>query len=144
MCENWRELTLVPLTSRIFCRIILARVSRIVESKMRKEQDGFRKSKSCIVKILTLRQIRNRILPSMHYSLIMRKFSTAQTVRAFGKFYVGMAFRARLSMLSKSQMKDSNAQYMMEIISQTPLKFTQGLNKEVFCLHCISTQQWTC
>ena len=28
-------------------------------------------------------------------------------------------------------MKDSNAQYMMEIISQTPLKFTLGLNKEV-------------
>ena len=143
MCENWRGLTLVPLTSRIFCRIILARVSRIVESKMLKEQAGFKKSKSCIVKILTLRQIRNRILPSMHYSLIMRKFSTAQTVRAFGNF-VGMAFRARLLMLSKSQMKDSNAQYMMEIISQTPWKFTQGLNKDVFCLHCISTQQWTC
>ena len=57
ICENWRGITLLPLSSKIFCRIILERISRAVESKIRKEQAGFRKGKSCIDQIFTLRQI---------------------------------------------------------------------------------------
>ena len=56
-CGNWRGITLLSLTSKIFTRIILQRLSTAVDETLRQEQAGFRKGRSCIDHIFTLRQI---------------------------------------------------------------------------------------
>jgi len=56
-CNNWRGSTLLPITSKVFCRIILQRISTAVDDLLRQEQAGFRKGKSCIDHIFVLRQI---------------------------------------------------------------------------------------
>ena len=49
-CKNWRGIMLLSVPSKIICRIIL-------DKKLRKEQAGFRKDKSCTNHIATLRII---------------------------------------------------------------------------------------
>ena len=56
-CNNWRGITLLSLTSKIFSRIILQRITTAVDGILRQEQAGFRKGKSCIDHIFILRQI---------------------------------------------------------------------------------------
>ena len=56
-CSNWRGITLLSLTSKIFTRIILQRLTKAVDERLRQEQAGFRKGRSCIDHIFTLRQI---------------------------------------------------------------------------------------
>ncbi|KAK3545686.1 hypothetical protein QTP70_010891 [Hemibagrus guttatus] len=56
-CNNWRGITLLSLMSKVFCRIILQRIIAAVDIKLRQEQAGFRKGKSCINHIFMLRQI---------------------------------------------------------------------------------------
>ena len=56
-CNNWRGITLLPMTSKVFTRIILNRVKDAADSIIRQEQAGFRKGRSCIDHIFTLRQI---------------------------------------------------------------------------------------
>jgi len=56
-CNNWRGIMLLSVTSEILSKIILCRISTIVEPQLRKEQAGFRKGKSCTDQIFTLRQI---------------------------------------------------------------------------------------
>ena len=56
-CNNWRGITLLSLTSKIMSRIIHTRLSNALDEKLRNEQAGFRKGKSCSDHIFTLRQI---------------------------------------------------------------------------------------
>ena len=56
-CNNWRGITLLSLTSKIYCRIILQRIATTVDKILRQEQAGFRKGRSCIDHIFVLRQI---------------------------------------------------------------------------------------
>ena len=56
-CNNWRGITLLPLTCKIFSRIILKRLQATVDKNLRQEQAGFRKGKSCNEQIFILRQI---------------------------------------------------------------------------------------
>lgn len=56
-CVNWRGITLLSITRKVFCRIMLNRISVTVEEKIRKEQAGFRKGRSCIDHIFVVRQI---------------------------------------------------------------------------------------
>ncbi|KAL9977332.1 hypothetical protein ACROYT_G014722 [Oculina patagonica] len=56
-CNNWRGVTLLSLTSKVFSKIILGRMSAALEKDIRKEQAGFRKGRSCSDHIFTLRQI---------------------------------------------------------------------------------------
>ena len=56
-CNNWRGITLLSLTSKVFCRIILQRIIAAVDTILRQEQAGFRKGRSCTDHIFTLRQI---------------------------------------------------------------------------------------
>jgi endonuclease/exonuclease/phosphatase family metal-dependent hydrolase len=56
-CNNWRGITLLSLTSKIFSRILLQRITSAVDGILRQEQAGFRKGKSCIDHIFVLRQI---------------------------------------------------------------------------------------
>ena len=56
-CDNWRGVTLLSLTSKVFSRILLDRFLTTVEDISRNEQAGFRKGSSCIDHIFVLRQI---------------------------------------------------------------------------------------
>ena len=56
-CNNWRGITLLSLTSKVFSRILLTRMQKTVDTILRQEQAGFRKGRSCVDQIFTLRQI---------------------------------------------------------------------------------------
>ena len=52
-----KGIMLLSVPSKILCRIILDRIQETVDKKLRKEQAGFRKDKSCTDHIATLRII---------------------------------------------------------------------------------------
>ncbi|KAL9954136.1 hypothetical protein ACROYT_G041634 [Oculina patagonica] len=54
---NWRGVTLLSITSKLFCRILLNMIPATVEENIRNEQAGSRKGWSCIDHIFALRQI---------------------------------------------------------------------------------------
>ena len=56
-CNNWRGITLLSLTSKVFSRIILQYMTETLENILRQEQAGFRKGRSCTDHIFVLRQI---------------------------------------------------------------------------------------
>ena len=56
-CNNWRGVTLLSITSKVFTRTILMRIEKAVESQLREEQAGFRKGRSCTEQIFVLRNI---------------------------------------------------------------------------------------
>ena len=56
-CKNWRGVTLLSVTSKVFSRVILNRISTALDPMLRKEQAGFRKGRSCGEHIFTTRQI---------------------------------------------------------------------------------------
>ena len=55
LCQG--GITLLSITCKIFSRIILKRISAATNTILRQEQTGFRRGKSCIDHIFTLRQI---------------------------------------------------------------------------------------
>jgi hypothetical protein len=56
-CNNWRGINLLNVISKVFYRIILNRVSTIIDLKLRPEQAGFRPNCSCVDQINSLRII---------------------------------------------------------------------------------------
>ena len=56
-CNNWRGITLLSIPSKVLCSIILSRMKKEVDKKMRDEQAGFRQERSCVDQIATLRII---------------------------------------------------------------------------------------
>jgi len=54
-CTNWRGVTLLSVPSKIFCKIILMRLSDTIDATLRKEKAGFRPAVGCIDHIFTLR-----------------------------------------------------------------------------------------
>ena len=56
-CNNWRGITLLSIPSKVLCSIILSRMKKEVDTKMRDEQAGFRQERSCVDQIATLRII---------------------------------------------------------------------------------------
>ena len=56
-CNNWRGITLLSIPSKILAKIIINRLSNVVDSRLREEQAGFRKGKDCIDQIFALRNI---------------------------------------------------------------------------------------
>jgi hypothetical protein len=53
-CDSWRGITLLPLPSKIFCKVILSRIDEHIDDMLREEQAGFRKSRGCIDQIFAL------------------------------------------------------------------------------------------
>ena len=53
-CSNWRGITVLSIPSKILAKIIINRLSHIVDSRLREEQAGFRKGKGCIDQISAL------------------------------------------------------------------------------------------
>ena len=56
-CEKWRGITLLSVPSKVFSRTILNRIKDACDDLLREEQAGFRKGRSCIDQIATLRII---------------------------------------------------------------------------------------
>ncbi|XP_070493805.1 uncharacterized protein [Chironomus tepperi] len=56
-CSNWRGITLLSVISKVFMSVILQRLMDPIETRLRKEQAGFRPYRSCIDQISTLRII---------------------------------------------------------------------------------------
>ena len=57
LCGNWRGIMLLPIPSKVLTRVILNRIKVAVDEALRYEQAGFRKDRSCIDQIATLRII---------------------------------------------------------------------------------------
>ncbi|CAC5373530.1 unnamed protein product [Mytilus coruscus] len=56
-CDNWRGITLLSVTIKVFCKILLKLIDKIVDEKLREGQAGFRRGRGCIDQIFTLRNI---------------------------------------------------------------------------------------
>jgi hypothetical protein len=57
ICDNRRGITFLPLSSKVFSRIILNIIMAAIEDKIGKEHAGFRENKSCIDQIFNVRQM---------------------------------------------------------------------------------------
>jgi hypothetical protein len=53
-CDNWRDITLFSVPSKVFTRAMLNRIKERVNLKLQKEQAGFRPNHSCTDRINTL------------------------------------------------------------------------------------------
>ncbi|PIK62384.1 endonuclease-reverse transcriptase [Apostichopus japonicus] len=56
-CSNWRGVTLLPVMSKIFGRVLINRLKDGVDKVLRQEQAGFRPNRSTTEQIFTLRNI---------------------------------------------------------------------------------------
>ena len=56
-CNNWRGITLLSVPGKVLCRILLERIKDEVDTILRKEQNGFRRNRSCTDNIFCLRNI---------------------------------------------------------------------------------------
>ena len=56
-CGNWRGITLLSTVCKVMGRIILGRMQEAVDSKIRREQAGFRRNRGCRDQIFVLRNI---------------------------------------------------------------------------------------
>ena len=55
-CNNWRGVTLLPIISKIFHRMLLGRIKRDIDKTLRKEQAGFRPNDSTTEQILIIKK----------------------------------------------------------------------------------------
>jgi hypothetical protein len=55
-CNNWRGITLLSIPSKVFCIVLISRITEAVDKKLRQEQAGFRKGRG-IDHIFVLRNI---------------------------------------------------------------------------------------
>ena len=56
-CNNWQGITLLSVPSKIFCKIIIQRITQAVDDLLRNEQSAFCKRRGCTDNIFTLRNI---------------------------------------------------------------------------------------
>lgn len=55
LCKNWRGIMLPSVANKVLYKIILERMKDSLDDRLRNEQAGFRKERSCCVQIATLR-----------------------------------------------------------------------------------------
>ncbi len=53
-CNNWTGVTLLPIISKIFCKMLLERIKRGVDRKLRMEQAELRSKRSTTEQIIML------------------------------------------------------------------------------------------
>ena len=56
-CANYRGITLLAVPGKVFNRVLLNRMKDEVDTQLRDQQAGFRKDRSCVDQIATLRII---------------------------------------------------------------------------------------
>ena len=103
LCKNWRGIMLLSVPSKVFCRIILERLKHALDRKLRCEQAGFRKDKSCTDHIAALRIIIEQSTEwqtplYMNFNLsTSKKLSIVLTGTSSGNSWVTMEFHQNLS-----------------------------------------------
>jgi len=60
-CNNWRGITLLSVTGKVFEKVLLNRIHNIVDQLLRQQQAGFRPGRSCIDQIFSLWQIIQKV-----------------------------------------------------------------------------------
>ena len=60
---NWRGITQLSIPGKVFCSVLLNRLREQVDSRLREEQSGFGKGRSCSEQIFTLMSIIFRTPP---------------------------------------------------------------------------------
>ena len=92
---------LLSIPSKVLTRVILNRMKVAVDEVLRDEQAGFRKDRSCIDQIATLRIIVEQTIewssPCTCYSWILRKPSTLWIGKLCGGFFVIMVYLIKSS-----------------------------------------------
>ena len=61
-CGNWRGITLTPVPSKVFGRVLIDRIRDGVNSKLRDEQVGFRSGRGTVEQIFILRNIIEQVV----------------------------------------------------------------------------------
>jgi hypothetical protein len=56
-CENYRGISLLPIATKILEAVVAKRLKEVIDSSLRDNQCGFRKSRSCADQIFGLRQV---------------------------------------------------------------------------------------
>ena len=56
-CDNWRGITLYPIISKVFSKIIHTRLAAALDEHIRQDQASFGPGRSCSEHIFTLREI---------------------------------------------------------------------------------------
>ena len=56
-CNNWCGITLLSVPGKLFCSMLLERLKKAIDERLREEQAGFKPKRSCIDHIFTLRII---------------------------------------------------------------------------------------
>ena len=56
-CNNWHGITLLSVPGKLFCSMLIERLKKSLDERLREEQAGFRPKRSCIDHIFTLRII---------------------------------------------------------------------------------------
>ena len=94
-CNNWREIMLLLIPSKVLTRVILNGMKVAVDEVLIDEQAGFRKNHSCTNQIATLRIIVEQSIewtsPCTCYSWILRKPSILWIGRQCGGFFIIIA-----------------------------------------------------
>ena len=91
-CSNWGGITILSTPSKVMGNIRTRRLKATVDTKIRKEQAGFRIGKRSTNQIFILRNIINSVSNKMHHStsdsLISKRLLIAYTERHYGKSLV--------------------------------------------------------
>ena len=61
-CENYRGISLLSIPSKVYARILDERTRDVTESKGLEAQVGFRKGRSCVDQLFTIRQMSEKML----------------------------------------------------------------------------------
>lgn len=97
--NNWRGITLLSVLRKIFCKVIIQRITQAVADILRNEQSGFRKGRGCTDHKFTLRNILEQCTEwnrELHVNFIdyekafdsIHRGSLWQILRAYGIPYI--------------------------------------------------------
>ena len=101
-CDNWREITLLSVQSKVFCRILLKHIDKAINTTLREEQAGFRRGRGCMNQIFALRKHSGNSLSN----------------GIDGRSSKHIDYHLRLSILLRCSMITSNAVSSLETPSQ--------------------------
>ncbi|XP_063446653.1 uncharacterized protein LOC134726183 [Mytilus trossulus] len=57
VCKKYRGIAILSVAAKVLHRVLLIRLHKAIDEKLREQQGGFRKDRSCIDQIVTLRVI---------------------------------------------------------------------------------------
>ena len=120
-CENHRGVMLLSVPGKVFNRIMLEKLKTAVDKKLRDHQAGFRKERSCIDQITTLKIIIDQSL-EWNASLYVTFVDSEKAFDSLDRESLWKLMRKNFSQLSRTHMMEHLAEYCMRAAYQTSLK----------------------